>query len=103
MTNGLRNANHHHNIRGIRMYIKYKSSFQREILCFYYVKILSLAREKQVRQTKIYSVRFHGVRSFSCRTPTVNHTLLGKNSFLKTDVKTSTGKTKVVEDSNVYD
>ena len=62
------------------MYIKYKSSFRREILCFYHVKILSLAREKRARQTKIYNVRFHGVRSFSCRTPTVNHTLLGQNS-----------------------
>ena len=62
------------------MYIKYKSSFRREILCFYHVKILSLAREKQARQTKINSVHFHGVLPVSCCTPAANHTLLGQNS-----------------------
>ena len=39
-----------------------------------------LAREKRARQTKIYSVHFHGVRPFSCCTPTANRTLLGQNS-----------------------
>ena len=44
------------------------------------IEILSLAREKRARQIKIYNVHFHGVRSFSLRTPPVNHTLLGQNS-----------------------
>ena len=62
------------------MYIKYKGSLQREILRVYHVKILFLAREKRVRQTKIYRMHFHGVRPFSCCTPTANRTLLGQNS-----------------------
>ena len=52
-------------LKKIRIYIKYKSSYQRAILRFYHVKTLSLARQKRARQTKIYSVHFHGVRSFS--------------------------------------
>ena len=59
--------------------LKYKSSFQRAILRFYHVKTLSLARQKRTRQTKISSVHFHGVRSFSCCTLTVI-LLLGQNS-----------------------
>ena len=41
------------------------SSFQRKILRVYHVKTVFLAREKRARQTKIYSVQFHGVRPFS--------------------------------------
>ena len=66
-------------LKKIRMYIKYESSFQRAIIRFYHVKTLSLARQKQARQTKIYSVHFHGVRSFSCCTLTVL-LFLGQNS-----------------------
>ena len=47
------------------MYINQRSYFQRAILRFYHVKILFMAREKRVRQTKIYSVHFHGVQPFS--------------------------------------
>ena len=47
------------------MYIQQRSSFHREILSVYHVKILFLAREKRACQTKIYSVHFHGVQPFS--------------------------------------